>query len=99
MKAIVCHRYGSPDVLDLQEVDPPVVGDHQVLVRVRAASVSPSDWHLLSADPFFVRLMRCGLLRPRFKILGADIAGEAEPRGSASPETAPRHRRHHPGGG
>ena len=82
MKAIVCHRYGSPDVLHLQEVDRPVVGDDQVMVRVCAASVNPSDWHLLGADPFFVRLMRCGLLRPRFRILGADIAGRVESVGS-----------------
>ncbi len=77
MKAIVYHEYGSPDVLELQEVDKPVVKDDQVLVRVQAASVNPLDWHFLRATPFFARLAS-GLLKPKRKILGADLAGRVE---------------------
>jgi NADPH:quinone reductase-like Zn-dependent oxidoreductase len=46
MKAIVYHRYGSPDVIELGEIDKPAIGDYQVLVRVHAASVNPLDWHV-----------------------------------------------------
>ena len=77
MKAIIYHEYGSPDVLELQEVDKPVVKDDQVLVRVQAASVNPLDWHFLRATPFFARLAS-GLLKPKRKILGADLAGRVE---------------------
>ena len=51
MKAIVYHKYGSPDVLELQEIDVPVLEDDQVLVKVRAASVNPLDWHLMRGQP------------------------------------------------
>ena len=77
MKAIVQYKYGPPDVLELQEVDKPVVQDDQVLVRVQAASVNPLDWHFLRGTPLFGRLAM-GLLKPRNKILGADIAGRVE---------------------
>jgi NADPH:quinone reductase-like Zn-dependent oxidoreductase len=78
MKAIVHDRYGPPDVLRLEEVPTPVPGDGDVLVRVHAASVNAGDWHLMRADPFLVRLMFGGLLRPRHRILGADVAGRVE---------------------
>ena len=55
MRAIVQDRYGPPDVLELREVERPTVGDGEVLVRVRAASVNPQDWHLMRASPFIVR--------------------------------------------
>ena len=77
MKAIVYDNYGPPDVLELQEVDKPAVKDDQVLVRVQAASVNPLDWHFLRATPFFARLAT-GLLKPKRKILGADLAGRVE---------------------
>ena len=77
MKAIVCHNYGSPDVLKLEEVQKPNPSDDEVLVNVRAASVNAGDWHLLRADPFLIRLA-FGLLKPKLKILGADIAGRVE---------------------
>jgi NADPH:quinone reductase-like Zn-dependent oxidoreductase len=51
MKAIVFERYGSPDVLKLEEVEKPVVPDDGVLVRVRAASVNPADWRLMRGEP------------------------------------------------
>ena len=77
MKAIVATKYGSPDVLNLEEVEKPAPKDDEVLVKVRAASINAGDWHLLRADPFLTRLA-FGLLRPKHKILGADVAGRVE---------------------
>ncbi len=74
MKAIVQDEYGAPDVLELQEVDKPVVNDDDVLVRVHAASVNPADWHLLTGTPYLVRLtgsgMGFGLRKPKRQIPG-----------------------------
>lgn len=78
MKAIVCHTYGSPDVLALEEIHPPTPGDDEVLVRILAASANALDWRLLRAEPFFIRLAGLGLLSPKHKILGADVAGRVE---------------------
>ena len=78
MKAIVQTEYGSPDVLSLQEVDKPLVTANSVLVQVRAASVNAGDWHLMRGDPFLTRLMFGGILKPKIKILGMDIAGIVE---------------------
>jgi len=78
MKAIVCHKYGSPDVLKLEEVQKPTPSDDKVLVKVHAASVNYSDWGLVRGKPFLVRLMVGGLLKPKIKILGKDIAGRIE---------------------
>ena len=78
MKAIVRTKYGSPDVLELRETDKPAPTDNQVLVRVQAASVNPLDWHILRGEPFLVRLMGFGLLKPKHHILGADMAGRVE---------------------
>ena len=78
MKAIVYLKSGSPDVLELKEVEKPTPKDNEVLVEVNAASANAYDWHLLRADPFLVRLMGGGLLKPKNKILGADIAGRVE---------------------
>ena len=77
MKAIVYQKYGSPDVLELQEIDKPAVKDGEVLVRVHAASVNPIDWHFLRGTPFVVRIL-AGLVKPKRKILGADVAGRIE---------------------
>ena len=78
MKAIVRTKYGSPDVLELREIDKPNPSDNQVLVKVHAASVNPLDWHILRGKPFLVRLMGFGFLKPKHQILGADIAGRVE---------------------
>ena len=78
MKAIVYTKYGPPDVLELKEVEKPAARDNEVLVKVRAASVNFPDWSLLRGKPFIVRLMSGGLLKPKNKILGADIAGRVE---------------------
>jgi NADPH:quinone reductase-like Zn-dependent oxidoreductase len=81
MKAITYHRYGPPEVLGLEEVDEPVVRDDDVLVRVRAASVNPRDWHFLRGLPYVVRPV--GLRRPKSGVLGSDIAGQVEAVGKA----------------
>jgi len=78
MKAIVYERYGSPDVLQLRGMEKPVPKDDEVLVKVHASSVNAADWHMLRAKPFLVRLMGGGLLKPKNKILGADVAGRVE---------------------
>jgi NADPH:quinone reductase-like Zn-dependent oxidoreductase len=77
MKAIVYERYGSPDVLELRDVEKPAVTDDGVLVRIRAASTNPYDWHFMRGKPLFTRLM-FGLLKPKVHSLGADLAGEVE---------------------
>jgi NADPH:quinone reductase-like Zn-dependent oxidoreductase len=77
MKAIVYQKYGSPDVLELKELEKPAPNDDEVLIKVHAASLNAADWHLLRADPFLVRL-ESGLLEPKRKVLGADVAGRVE---------------------
>lgn len=77
MKAIVYYQYGSPDVLQLAELEKPSPEEDEVLVKVAAASVNAQDWHLLRADPFLVRLM-AGLQKPKYPILGSDLAGRVE---------------------
>jgi len=74
VKAIVCGEYGPPEALELAEIDEPEVGDDGVLVRVRAASVNPLDWHFLRGEPYLMRL-QSGLRRPKTHGLGADLAG------------------------
>ena len=78
MKAMVYTKFGSPDVLQLMEVAKPVPKDNEILIKVRAASANAYDWRHLRANPFFMRLMGAGLLRPKHRILGADIAGQIE---------------------
>lgn len=79
MKAIRFERYGPPSVLELRDVDMPAVGDDDVLVRVRAASVNPLDWHFMRGEPYVVRML-AGISRPKPSagILGADMAGSVE---------------------
>jgi NADPH:quinone reductase-like Zn-dependent oxidoreductase len=77
MKALVQDRFGSPDVLRLEEVEPPLVDADGVLVRVRAASVNPADWHAMRGSPWFARPM-FGLLKPKQRTPGVDLAGVVE---------------------
>jgi len=77
MKAIVQTRYGSPDVLQLKDVERPVVKDDEALVRVHAVGVNIGDWHLLRGMPYVVRLV-AGLRGPRREIPGLDVAGQVE---------------------
>ena len=77
MKAIVQDKYGSPDeVLQLLEIDKPAVGDDEVLVRVRAASVHSDVWHMVTGRPYVLRLMGAGLMRPKNPVPGTDLAGQ-----------------------
>ena len=78
MKAIVCTKYGSPDVLQLQEVAKPAPKDDEVLIKIHAASINSRDWRMMRANPFFIRLTPGGFLQPKNKILGADVAGRVE---------------------
>jgi NADPH:quinone reductase-like Zn-dependent oxidoreductase len=77
MKAAVYTRYGPPDVLQIRDVEKPVPRDTEVLIRVRAASVNPLDWHFMRGTPYFLRIM-AGLSKPKDKRLGVDVAGEVE---------------------
>ena len=90
MKAIRYDRYGSPDVLELRDIDMPAVGDEDLLVRVRAASVNPLDWHFMRGAPYLIRLV-AGLSRPRAGTgrLGADMAGTVEAAGQNVTELKP----------
>jgi NADPH:quinone reductase-like Zn-dependent oxidoreductase len=78
MKAIVYTEYGSPDVLQLKEVEKPTPLDNEVLVKVHAASINSWDWDLLRGTPYIARLTDGGLLKPKHTILGTDIAGRVE---------------------
>ena len=77
MEAIVYHTYGSPDVLQCEEVEKPTPRDDEVLVRVRAASVNPYDWHVMRGMPYPLRI-QAGLGKPKDPRLGVDLAGQVE---------------------
>ena len=77
MKAIVQHRYGTPDVLRLEDVDMPEVKDRDLLIRVHAASVNPLDWHFMTGLPLIARPTG-GILKPNRLIRGVDVAGRVE---------------------
>jgi NADPH:quinone reductase-like Zn-dependent oxidoreductase len=78
VKAIVQDRYGSPDVLQLREIDPPVIGEDEVLVRVRAAGVDQGVWHLMAGLPYLMRIAGVGLRAPKNPVRGVDLAGRVE---------------------
>jgi NADPH:quinone reductase-like Zn-dependent oxidoreductase len=80
MKAITIQRYGGPEVLELSDVDDPIVGDDEVLVRVRAASANPRDWHYMRGSPFLMR-PTLGWRRPKKPVLGSCLAGVVEAAG------------------
>ncbi len=78
MKAIVQDMYGSSDVLKLRDIDKPVVGDDDLLVRVHAAGVDAGVWHLMRGLPYLIRIMGFGLRKPKIRIRGFDVAGRVE---------------------
>src|SRR2546423_12418312 len=78
MKAIVQDRYGSPDVLELREIDRPVNGDDHVLVRVHAAGVDQGVWHEVAGLPYLFRIAGIGVRAPKNPIPGHDVAGAVE---------------------
>ena len=81
MKAVVYCDYGSPDVIKFEEIEKPIFDDNQLLVRVRAASVNPLDWHFMQGTPKVMRL-GLGLRKPKSTQLGVDFAGTVEAVGS-----------------
>jgi NADPH:quinone reductase-like Zn-dependent oxidoreductase len=89
MKAIVYEKYGTPEVIELKEVEKPVPNDDEVLVKVYAASLNAYDWHFLTADIFLIRLIAGGIFRPKRTSLGADFAGRVEAVGKNIRQFAP----------
>ncbi len=83
MKAIAYEGYGSADVLEVKEVRKPDIESDGVLLRVRAASANPYDWHVMRGVPYIARLMATGLRKPKYSVLGTDVAGEVEVVGNA----------------
>jgi NADPH:quinone reductase-like Zn-dependent oxidoreductase len=77
MRAIVHDRYGSPDMVRVEEVDKPAAREGEVLVRVHAVSVNPADWHFLTGTPYLMRV-GTGVSKPKDRVLGLDFAGRVE---------------------
>jgi NADPH:quinone reductase-like Zn-dependent oxidoreductase len=77
MKAALYSRYGPPEVVHIEDVEKPVPKDNEVLIKVRAASVNPLDWHFMRGEPYLVRLM-AGVRKPKDTRLGVDVAGQVE---------------------
>ncbi|WP_314585674.1 NAD(P)-dependent alcohol dehydrogenase [Paenibacillus terrigena] len=88
MKAIVYAKYGSPDVLQLNEVERPVPKYNEVLVHVHAASANPLDWHFMRGTPYIMRI-QTGLFRPKNNVMGVDVAGRIEAVGKDVKEFQP----------
>jgi len=78
MKAVVYTNYGSPDVLEIRDIKKPVPNDDQVLIKVRAASINPLDWHFMEGTPYIMRAIGVGLRKPKDPRLGVDYAGTVE---------------------
>src|SRR5918999_5765963 len=78
MKAIVQDEYGSPDVLEIRDIDIPEINDEEVLVRVQAAGVGRDVWHVLRGLPYPIRLAGYGLRAPKNPVIGSDVAGVVE---------------------
>src|SRR5918998_4790164 len=78
MKAIVQDEYGSPDVLELRDIDIPEINDEEVLVRVQAAGVGRDVWHVMAGLPYPIRLAGYGLRAPKNPVVGSDVAGVVE---------------------
>lgn len=81
MKAFTKYKYGGPEILKLEELEKPVPTEHEILVKVKANSANPADWHILRGAPFLARLTS-GLFKPKDSILGADFSGIVEAVGS-----------------
>jgi NADPH:quinone reductase-like Zn-dependent oxidoreductase len=89
VKAVVQDRYGDADVLAFREIEPPVPGNGDVLIRVRAAGVDPGIWHLMTGRPYLVRVMGFGLRAPKVKVRGRDVAGTVETVGTGVTQFQP----------
>ena len=78
MKAIVQDTYGSADVLKMRDIEVPVAGDNDVIVRVHAAGVEIGVWHVMAGKPYLLRIMGFGLRKPKVPVRGRDVAGVVE---------------------
>src|SRR5437667_1234816 len=78
MKAVVYTNYGSPDVLEIRDIKKPAPTDDQILIKVRAASINPLDWHFIEGTPKIMRVLGVGLRKPTDPRLGVDMAGQVE---------------------
>src|SRR3712207_3544969 len=78
MKAIVRETYGSPDVLELRDIDKPEIADEEVLVRVHAAGVDRGVWHVMAGLPYPIRIAGYGFRAPKNPVIGSDVAGVVE---------------------
>lgn len=76
MKAIIYREYGPPEYMGLEDIPKPIPSENEVLVKVKAVSVNSWDWDLLKGEPILIRMW--GLLKPKYQILGSDIAGVVE---------------------
>jgi NADPH:quinone reductase-like Zn-dependent oxidoreductase len=88
MKAIIQDTYGAADVLELRDVDRPVVGDRDVLLRVNAAGVHPGDWHFMTGTPYVMRTV-AGVRAPKARVRGTDLAGRVEAVGASVTQFQP----------
>ncbi len=89
MKAVIYTHYGSPEVLEIREIEKPVPKDDQVLIKGRAASVNPLDWHFMEGTPYLMRALGVGLRRPKDPRLGVDMAGVVETVGKSVTQFKP----------
>ncbi|MGH2472606.1 MAG: NAD(P)-dependent alcohol dehydrogenase [Candidatus Limnocylindria bacterium] len=89
MKAIVQDKYGSADVLELRDIDKPVLKPNEVLVRVHAAGVDPGVWHLMTGMPYLIRVMGYGLRAPKDRVRGRALAGRVEAIGESVTQFQP----------
>src|SRR5918993_966435 len=89
MKAIVQDEYGSPDVLELRDIDIPEIGDEEVLVRVHAAGVGRDVWHVMAGLPYPRRPAGYGLRAPQNPVIGSDLAGGVEAVGNKGGRVRP----------
>ena len=78
MRAAVYTKYGSPDVLEVIEIEKPIPKKNEVLVKILATSIQFADWSFIGGKPIIIRFMGSGLFRPKHKVMGSDIAGIVE---------------------
>ena len=93
MRAVVQDAYGGADQLRLTEITVPTVGPDDVLVRVRAAGVHIGDWHVMTGQPYLMRIMGFGFRGPKARVRGMDVAGTVEAVGRERDPLPPRGRR------
>jgi len=81
MKAVVYEKHGSPDVLEVKEIEKPASQENEILVKVLTAAVTPMDWHFMTGTPFLTRIMAGGLFKPKHKVLGTQASDVVESAG------------------